>query len=282
MGFFRVKIPTDKKTLSVASQGGRTDIGSQFTSCWLKVGRADEHIRMFKEEVLAWKESGPYEPIREKSPDGGEHWVRVHMVKAPDLDRWALIASDCLHNLRSALDQSLYAVALCQDNVKPPDDARNLQFPICDDKTLFGKLSWRIKSLSAGVQGVIESVQPYNRPHTNLPLPILSLLRDFDNWDKHRLLNVVLAHHIGGTLSIKICDPTVKPFDIWYHQGSIEDGTTIVRFSIFPPNPDLDYKHEASIVLAILHRARPIELIALLEFLSAEVKIIVNKIGAVL
>jgi hypothetical protein len=52
----------------------------------------------------------------------------------------------------------------------------------------------------------LESIQPYKGPHGAVP-PLLSMLREFDDCDKHRLLNVVLAnvseegfHGIGSTV----------------------------------------------------------------------------------
>ena len=90
--------------------------------------------------------------------------------------------------------------------MSPPDENK-LMFPITDSAVKFNEAAQRIRSLSAPVRKAIEDVQPFNRPHPKLP-PLLAILRDFENIDKHRLLRLAYASIIDdcliGGVSVKI------------------------------------------------------------------------------
>lgn len=100
-----------------------------------RLARAQSHLSEFSQwEDFAMK-SGVYGLVRKPNLDGSEH---SYFIKAPDTvsERFSTIASDCLHNLRSALDNLIYRLA--ELNVerrkggKPisPEDAGKIKFPI--------------------------------------------------------------------------------------------------------------------------------------------------------
>jgi hypothetical protein len=73
-----------------------------FTSCWQKIGRADKHINALEAEVLAWRSTEPYVSSKKlMATDAAIAWSSNVKTK-PNLDRWALMAGDAIHNLRSA------------------------------------------------------------------------------------------------------------------------------------------------------------------------------------
>ena len=169
--------------------------GKEFVSCWLKISRAEEHFNTLKSEIASWAKSGAYSIVKQCDSEGRRHSLVLNMKGQQPFDKWSLIASDCVQNLRGALDHSVYALAIQNSGGSPPPNASKLQFPICDSLAAFDLevKKKRISGLSSKAQAFIEQAQPYNRWHPELP-PILSVLRDFSDSDKHRLLNVAASH----------------------------------------------------------------------------------------
>ena len=88
-------------------------LGPEFASCWLKLGRAEEHANTFCRELKAWVDSDPYVIGKKVNTDGSRHSNFIKDIKTnPPLDRWSCIVGDCIHNLRSALDHFIYAAAI--------------------------------------------------------------------------------------------------------------------------------------------------------------------------
>jgi tetratricopeptide (TPR) repeat protein len=163
-------------------------------------------------------------------------------------------AFDQLH----ALDYLVYAVAVQESGENPPPDFKKLQFPITDSPALFEKSKWRIESLSPKIQDVIESLQPYKRPHPTVP-PLLAILRDFNDSDKHRLLHVLInatpqgqfrnIGHVpeGVNISVEIYQPS----------SGIEDKAEIAAIIFSEPTPDVNYQLMADFVIAMSHAPNP-------------------------
>jgi hypothetical protein len=260
-------------------------VGSQFANCWLKLGRAEEHFSTVKSDLIAWKESQPYIVTKKSDANGSRHSLIIEIKGSPPLDRCSVVSGDCIHNLRAALDNLVYAVAVQESGADPPPKFMDLQFPITDTPRGFADKKWRIASLSDRTQTRIERAQPYNRPHTELP-PLLRLLSDFDNTDKHRRLNVVITNVGGGKFSFTPLpdQPIFIPPHVEFLRGAVESGAEIAWFTIHPPQRDVDYHYKASFVVSIAHAAGPnghaiSELAYILEILIREVKRIVEKIG---
>lgn len=266
-------------------------LGKEFPSCWSKIGRADEHINALKEKLREWRDSNPYVPAKKIDANGSRHSVVVNVKKRPSLEVWSLITGDAIHNLRSALDH--LAVAICRDQVKQltEKEERAIQFPICDTPENFEEfIKRRLKPLfvaNSPLLNPIRLIQPYSRSqfcHSSgliLP-PLLGLLRDFDDADKHRLLNVVIANVTEGRLRI-LSDTNAEIRFGAHHIGGIEEGTEIMWFTVDPPDPNLQYYNEAAIVVSIVHPATSqgrnyTELAAMLDFLREEVVFVANTV----
>jgi hypothetical protein len=265
--------------------------GKEFASCCSKIERADEHINSLKGKLKEWRDSGPYVPIKKIKAKGRRHSVIVNVKNKPSIQSWSLIAGDAIHNLRSALDH--LAVAICRDQVKQltEKEERAIQFPICDTPENFEEfIKRRLKPLVVAKSPILNPIrllQPYSRSqfrHSSglmLP-PLLGLLRDFDDADKHRLLNVVIANVTEGKLRI-LSDTNAAIKFAGHHIGGLEDGTEIMSFTVDPPDPKLQYYSEAAIVVSIVHPETPqgrnyTELAAILDFLREEVVFAVNTI----
>jgi hypothetical protein len=247
--------------------------------------RAEEHFDAVKAELIAWKESQPYIVTKQSDSEGKRHGLIVRFNKWPPLDRLAILAGDCVHNLRAALDSLVYAAAIRDSGANPPPNFKALQFPITDDSVAFGiEQKRRLVPLSAHTQARIERAQPYNRSHADLP-PLLRILADFDNIDKHRLLNLVIANVSQGKFSFTpprdqliFVPPTIE-----YLIGAIESGAEFAWFTLNPPQRDVHYNYEATFVISVAHAAGPSgrvwgELGYILEVLIAEVRRIIDTV----
>jgi hypothetical protein len=172
-----------------------------FDWCHRKLKRAREHLNTLDYEITKWKETHPGHLDRQCNAEATRYSVFLHITDPPDLERWATIAAECFHDLRAALDQFPYAVAIFQSKTDPPPDHRILQLPLCDDPDTFAdkREQRRIRSLSAPVRTAIERIRPYNRRNPDIP-PLLSLLRDFDDADKHRLPHLTVLGQTEGKL----------------------------------------------------------------------------------
>ena len=106
--------------------------------------------------------------------------LRVVSVAPPPL-RLGVLVGEFAHNLRSALDQLVWSLALAR--VEEPSD--RLQFPIYDTppndwRSVAGD---RLRDVPAEAQEDIWRVQPCNgdRPESNA----LTVVRKLSNTDKH-------------------------------------------------------------------------------------------------
>ena len=257
-------------------------LGKELADCMLKIGRAEVHAKTVNDEILDWEQAEPYILSNNVDSQGYRYSVKVSF-NLPYRDRWSLIVGDCIHNLRCALDQLVYAIAVRESGIDPPLDERLLQFPITDSPGTFANEGRRIKSLSQTVRTSIERVQPYNRPDRFLP-PLLSLIQYFDNRDKHKLLNVAISKQQVGEGEVDL--PFVHRIrNITTNQGDIVDGAEIVTFTVDPPYLDVKYKYKAAFTIGLRHPAGPtgIKVTAirrLLPLLCEETRTVVEIIGS--
>jgi hypothetical protein len=105
----------------------------------------------------------------------------------------------------------------------------------------------------------IEAMQPYNRKHPTF-FPLLGLLREFDDADKHRLLQLTVTqaiqwefHNITG-LSAESGRFRCIPHDAW----DLKDGTEVATLVTDGPTPNLDFdKFALKLGVVVGHEAGP-------------------------
>jgi len=251
-----------------------------------KIDRAEEHTHILKNEVSAWLTDHPYRLVRQVNSDSTRHGLVLRVVRAPNLKRWSLIMGDAVHTLRSAMDHLVYAIARHELGSEPSDKlSKQLMFVIKDQPEDFRAAFWHIASLGPDVRTAIESVQPYHRPHPQLP-PLLALLRDLDDSDKHRLLSVILAQAIKGDFSKirNVRDGERVGFHVY--KESLEDGTEVCALTTSSPTPNVTYDFKLKLTVAVKHVAGPngnkTGLTSLMQFLLPEVRDVIGIVsGAV-
>jgi len=151
--------------------------------------RAGEHGREVAEAIASWTASAPFRTHREYSDDRlAMRIVADEFEPAPDFGGWGMVVGDCVHNLRAALDNLVFAAA--RQHHDPPANPDLLNFPICKDTQQYKSAMGRIRGdLSDTAQGLIEHVQPLRNVSPEADL--LWILHRLDIDDKHKIPSVV-------------------------------------------------------------------------------------------
>lgn len=169
---------------------------------FLKFRRADEHLQVVNDLMQGFLNRKPYRIIDKivKNGDTRERVLRLEQLEdiPPKLP---LLIGDACNNLRSALDHLLWQLWLLKD----PSFNGRVFFPICDTEDSFKAQRIRdyIKGLSCAQRTSIESLQPYKTGNG-----ALSFLRDVNNSDKHRLIQVISL--IGNVKKIRVTADTTN------------------------------------------------------------------------
>lgn len=153
----------------------------------LKTARSLEHLEALKIELKRFYDSSPYTITRFDNAESGRHVVRVQMKDVSD--RTAILAGDFIHNLRSALDHTVFSLAVHATKAVPK---KRLQWPVLEspnDKAL----KQQTEGASAEAVVIMESLQPYHEgPGDAFKRSPLWQLHKLDIIDKHRRVAIGL------------------------------------------------------------------------------------------
>jgi hypothetical protein len=165
----------------------------------LKLVRADYQVRAIADQISAWCCKNPITArceLRDKRL--GFRLILEEFIETAPLDYWGLLVGECIHNLRSALDNLAFALARLQRD--PPRDAAAIHFPIYQDRSAFGqsnRVGRSLDQMQPEAASLIEQFQPFqcDRPQVEGPpeTDALVLLQWLNNADKHRVPSVVLV-----------------------------------------------------------------------------------------
>jgi hypothetical protein len=164
-----------------------------------KLDRAQQHIDTLLAEIDAFDRRKPYAFMQDHNAEMTEHYLHLLLVEPFPDAAWGCILGDAVHNLRSALDHLVYAIAVRRNKGgDPPPDERRLMFPIFDPpKPLpMGK----VKTLGDEVGAAIEAEQPDPAQLVNSALWTLDQL---DIADKHRAIRVALLYSDTGAFTVR-------------------------------------------------------------------------------
>jgi hypothetical protein len=162
---------------------GLFDGKSGFLGAFGKIGRAryqiqdlDERFRAFAEE-RAYNVGSDYTPL--SNSDLGHYVFRIEKPRVPNRE-WGVLVGEVVHNLRSALDQAVYAAS-----VSP---SRANEFPVCRNPDEWeGRSSKLLTGVPPSAVKVIHDAQPFRQ--REVERHEFLLLHGMWNHDKHRLLH---------------------------------------------------------------------------------------------
>jgi hypothetical protein len=154
-------------------------MGDKLESAKYTLARAKLHIADFEKQVSLFLDTRPYEKAIEVDPDTGEHVLKLRFTK-PFPAMLNGIASDAIVNLRSALDQCGYAVAVANGG-----RGRDCYFPFHDDAAgVMGHRKAGSKEIPDEIFAVMASFEPHKGGND-----FLWCLNELSNANKHRIVS---------------------------------------------------------------------------------------------
>jgi len=257
------------------------------SSVHAKLGRGEDLARAVEDEIRAWQSTNPYSISYETNADSTRYSAIFHVHNLPQAERWSLMIADSIHNFRCVLDHLVYAIAVHEFRADPPPYADELMFPICDTNERFEReiKRHRLGDISSPMRAVVELFQPYNRSYPKLP-PILAMLRDFENVNKHKLLQVVFSAVSAGNIGFTGPPFCVDDCRVVIEKGEIKDGTEIVAVIFDRPHPNMKFdRMECTVVLALTHKlgiggiSNRDDCTALVNLIRDEINSVVNAVS---
>lgn len=228
---------------------------ADLTSPRAKLGRANEHLAVFNEELLVYRRQNA-QSVGATCGRKGD-WYVVELNPIPTLPRrMALIAGDCLSNLRAALDHLVWQFVLRED--QQPTDTNT--FPLYETEQEFlnkvetpaqrGKRH-ALEGITLGGDAwtLIAAAQPYQSPQPQVGT--LADLARLTNFDKHRTMLIqqtFLTSQKGMPRVFWRAD--VQPIDQRFSEAplSAKRPTEIARFLFAPGvNPGMDMEGKVTI-----------------------------------
>ena len=228
-----------------------------------KITRADEHFARLHDEMSAWDARRPYRLVPESHDQGRKHFLRLRFLEPIPVD-WAVILSEAIHDLRSALDQVVYWLTV--DWTGKP--AKWSMFPVYTKRAAFyqrdrktGDWSssggmYKIRGIGPGPQALIEALQPYPQRCGRRVCRDVRTINDLWNQDKHRLVHLwglrFREPQLGVTPSLD-ADCTVE-----IDRRVLHDRAIVMRFVCDPPHahPEMEMRGEIGADLAFLSGKR--------------------------
>jgi len=228
----------------------------------LKRGRANHHIQHAAGLTRSYIDSQPYEIRREENPNTGlSFWITL---TEPVPDDVALAAGDGIHNLRSTLDHIVYELSCA----KAGKHVAETGFPILvdpknwdakDRRKRFKRNSGRhqLREVPVPARDFIESLQPYKGfDAAHWYRERLLQLRDLNNADKHRNLNLAFANVPDLGVGYGSDGPVGDV--VWAHSGRLDEGTETLLLR-FHPSVDLKVKVQPTTFLDVVFTDPPLE-----------------------
>lgn len=147
----------------------------------------------------------------------------------------SLLAGDCVHNMRSALDHVAYQLATSYSGSLLDSQLKSIEFPIIGDADDFSRTTKRgepapgsglarIKYIDPKAQVLIKAMQPYEGGDWEL----LASLHDLDRIDKHRELTLSVA--MSESIEVDCGDNARLQQFSFEPPGRVEHNDVLCRF----------------------------------------------------
>jgi len=258
-----------------------------------KFRKGSDHLEALKNEVDAWGKGDVAVLALEANADATEHSLIHRWTEEPPIVRWGVLIGDCVHNFRSSLDHAVYELAVAKTGADPPPYADALAFPICDTDQLFTNAIGRHRlgnlASDSDLRAALERLQPYCCPRFP-DMPVLAILRDLDDQDKHRIVSIMAAGLRTGELEMKL-----PPMDPWPHirsriwtRGPMQESTKVVTLIFDRPAPGVEISNPVLSLYPVIEVEKldgttdVVGLSAILELIRDEVRYCLDAIRRLL
>jgi hypothetical protein len=219
-----------------------------------KITRANEHFGRLHAEMSAWDARRPWRLVPEVHDNGRKHFYRLRLLEPIPVD-WAVILGEAIHDLRSALDQTVYWLTVDWSG-KPLERS---SFPVYTKRAPFyqrtkkgpwsrGSGMYKIGGIGPGPQAFIEALQPYPQRYRWFYCRDLRTIHDLWNQDKHRLV------HLWG---LRLRDPQLRlskhiaaESAVQIDRRILQDRAIMLKILCRAPNLDVKVKGEIGVDLA--------------------------------
>lgn len=237
-------------------------------SVQLKLGRAHIQLQALGMLISGWVSRNPITADCElREGRLGFKLIQNKFTEPPPLEEWGLIAGEIIHNIRSSLDNLVYALA--RTHRDPPNKPQRLAFPIYQDKAEFKKNGRRnIDQLPSAAADLIEKIQPFNRdgsPALNIPdRDPLVLLNNLSNADKHRVPHLVLiapteiSHNVSVQFYSEDDAMANTPPDVEAWAGPLDPNVVLLEYKTNRPIASVSGKYEGRAIVTIVSHCEPI------------------------
>lgn len=202
-----------------------------------RIQRARTLYRTFGEVWAAHLERQPCH-VETEVDEAGAGVVRI-VESEPIPVELSLILGEFLYELRAALDNCLYAVAVLESQQNPPPNSERLEWPICLDEGQWRDAARRrLGELSPEVREALAAIQPFmaESPEWNC----LRILHDLARVDRHRTAHLAVPFLAKVSAAV---DPE-QVVDVDVRVGPVSEDRIIVTFRKVTPEPlrrkDLD------------------------------------------
>lgn len=190
---------------------------------WARLQRCEDHFNSFR---TVWDEHLADQPhsVKVEVDKAGNGSIVLVRHKEPPITL-SLFLGEFLYELRAALDNTLYAVAIIDSGENPPPKAGSLEWPIChDEKAWKNQRQRRLSALSNELQDALYRIQPFNAesPAWNC----LAILNDMARTDRHRAVHFITSFASDGWM--KHDQDLVKDLEVF--SGSVKPDGTLATF----------------------------------------------------
>lgn len=211
-----------------------------------RLERAASHFKNFGDLWADYLDQRPHqtELVQEA---GGSTCVRLrrHIAIPAEL---SVVLGEFLYEMRAALDNCLYAVAVITSGQNPPPKAERLEWPIRETPSQWTSQAGRYGALPPEVVNALEAIQPYRAdcPSWNS----LAILHELARFDRHRTSKRLALYLVRVRMRV---DPAVVEVLDAGTEGVIRDGDTLVRIkvvsghSISPENFDVNVEFDVDV-----------------------------------
>ena len=250
----------------------------------LKLARASAQVSALNEAITSWVVANPIVATCElRESRLGFRVTQQEFLQPAPLDYWGLLAGECVHNMRSALDNLAFTLArLSRD---PPEKPRGIAFPIYTEKALFEKNGRKnIDQLPQQAAQLVERLQPFQRdgsPAFGTPdKDALVLLQWLSNIDKHQVPSVVLiapteiSHNFSAAFQSEEDAAENVPPDTTIWAGPLSAGTVLLEYRTKHPLASASGKFEGKAIVAIQTSSEPQAIVPVLQALNEYVALV--------